>query len=171
MLDVTKLQEKNNLAKELVEKGLASDINEAYNQIEAKNLTGDNDGFLVGNKSVEQMEPEPEKPKVVEVAQNSDSSAELQKLSDKIEKVNNFFMQYMQNNDNNLREVDQRLRQINDMLENIPKEQTLKIEPSKEVPPVEKQETVVEKEPEMDPGEFAVDKIFDNSHGKLDKKA
>jgi len=182
MLDISKLQKKEALAKEMVKLGAAIDLESAYNQIEDNDMVNSHDDFRVMEKKEEpkQVKIEPLNPAQIQssgaVAMPGANDIDIIKRIDEIEKKINdlatFLDKYKTQNDNNLKEVDTTMKNltmtVRDMKTNAriaaseassPKHQEKKDE--------DDYQAVTKPKDDWDTSQFAVDKIFNNSHGQM----
>ncbi|MDI3543969.1 MAG: hypothetical protein PWQ28_250 [Candidatus Woesearchaeota archaeon] len=166
MFDVSKLQGASNLAKELVEKGIAKDFQDALKIIESNNMVKSNEEFKIINNhkdSEEQEEKIQEKEKANENTKSIEDSIAIKKIKEDLAELRDLFERYMTQNDNNLRELDTRLNNLESKIkfnQEVKEEKVKKPEPKKFVTGAGEG---------LNPDDFAVDKIFNNSNGRLEK--
>lgn len=174
MLDVNKLLEQNKLAKELVDKGIAKDLDEANEMIEKNKMINGNDFSDIipsrphGNNSQEKTK-EPQVQSIIDESCCKELKEKIMKLEEKlkhddevISKLINFFNDYKSMNDNNLKEVDKRLKAF----ESNPKEMQ-NVEPRKVQSNFKKDDDNKDNE---NKSKYSVENIFNNSHGRLFSK-
>ena len=189
MFDVSRLQDTSRLAKELVEKGIAKDFEEAVKMIESKNLVKSNDELQTINsnkteefKEEKSAESSNDSDSVSEEAQSKSESSVLdesvKKLEQRISQLQALLERYIAQNDKNLMELDSRLKVVEARLASIksgsaPVQKQLSSSQSdsgKETEPSEAERKHVTGAGEgLNPDDFAVDKIFNNAHGRLEK--
>ena len=180
-MDVFKLQEKNRLAKALVEKGIASDMHDAFNQIEKKGMVKE-----FGDTVAEEMEMEDAVAAVQRQQQSMMERGDLDKHADVLNRLESiegtlsafkeFFGKYKELNDNNLKEVDSRLKEIAkrviEMKSGASTQQTPQSPQQQQTlpKPAPKDDEIKHPQAGLDPNEFSVEKYFNNSNNKLAKK-
>jgi hypothetical protein len=181
MFDVSRLQDTSNLAKELVEKGIAKDFDEALKIIESNNMVKSNEEFKTikdeGAEQTDQKEKsdseqpkqnsmeEKEKMSFKDSKKENNVSTGFEELQDKLSELKNLLENYIEQNDRNLQELDERLKKLESQ-EGEKKEPQQKIPKKKGKKP---QKHVTGAGEGLNPDDFAVDKIFNNSNGRLDK--
>lgn len=192
MLDVSKLQKKGNLAKEMVRLGMATDIETAFHQIEDNAMVNSQDDFNIVDKKPEakpiKIEPLQQSPATQNleggqpmegaiIAQNpNDINILMQKVEQMEKKVNDlasFVDKYKTMNDKNLQEVDTTLKSLTITVRDLKTSARMAAadhEPSsvKEKPKEQEDfQAVTKPKDDWDTSQFAVDKIFNNSHGQM----
>ncbi|MDK2907573.1 MAG: hypothetical protein PWQ87_31 [Candidatus Woesearchaeota archaeon] len=165
MFDVSKLQGASSLAKELVEKGIAKDFQDALKIIESNKMVKSNEEFNIINnhKDSEKEEKVKEKEKVQENTTKIEDSVAIKKIKEDLAELRDLFERYAAQNDNNLRELDTRLKNLESKIkfnQEVKEEKVKKPEPKKFVTGAGEG---------LNPDDFAVDKIFNNSNGRLEK--
>lgn len=147
-MDVDKIREKGRLAKELVQKGLAPDIQDAFQQIESQEMIRTKEGDF----RVSTVTEVPEVEEVVEVDEGQQTlepaKEDIKNLKRQVEHISAIFSRYQEQTDKNLIEIDARLREIKNMLS------------APRAPVEEKEEQVPE---------ISIEEMFSNAHGRLDK--
>jgi len=175
MIDVEKLQKKAVLAKELVAKGMASSIDDAYRQIEKNFMVKESpEHFKVSNDNVN-SDSSTGDTKIAAPKETEEIAAEYALLKRKINtieeslnEITSFVNRYRESNDNNLREIDQNLKKIESQLKNTSPIQM----------PKEEVQTVIKKEEKpvsprggnLNPDDFSVEKYFSNANNKMSQK-
>ena len=213
-MDVSRIQEKSKLARELMQRGIASDFAEACKMIDDRGFVKDSRMSRVQSGDFDPTsekdhtlalarpgEPSPIAALVGEKQKNGGGSAQasstssattaapvqfdtsrLEKIEKQLTEMYDFFKKYSHNNDNNLRELDQRLKDVartvvqsartpSSAREELNAEEvTIDAEPEKQktLAPAKKES----KHPQshLDPKKFSVDTFFSNSNGKMLKK-
>lgn len=133
MVDIKSLQKKMVLAKDMVSKGLAASVDDAYAIIEqggmVKEFQPESEDFFISTARREQEEETKIEETVKmqqETLQRMDNSAALiakvQRLEQQLEKFQEFFKKYQQVNDANLREVDTRLKDMAKRVASMPQQ-------------------------------------------------
>ena len=185
MLDVSKLQKKGNLAKEMVRLGVVENIEDAFQQIENKEFVTSKDDFIISDQyrkekaaqaAAAQKTTEALKP----MEQSPDINARLEKLENSIKNLADFVDKYKNQNDKNMQEVDGHIKALKSTIHNLRTSQTsasssqptLTIEHPSEVPKVKVDDSQVVNRPKsnMNPEDYSVDKIFNNSNNRMTRK-
>ncbi|MFH1316327.1 MAG: hypothetical protein ABII01_02310 [Candidatus Woesearchaeota archaeon] len=195
MLNISKLQKKGYLAKEMLRLGVSEDIQQALKQIEDDNLIKSEDDFYVSESYIT---PEKKAEKAIldekdhEKEQNQKVSNELSErlglLEKKLDLIADFMNKYKAMNDNNLKEVDSRLKGLQTTIQEVkemPKPANVFVEKKEpeeelqgmlEVEQVESPDKInkisefnaVDKpKDKWSSSDFSVEKIFNNSNGRL----
>ncbi len=187
-MDVLRIQEKSKLARELMQRGIATDFEQASRMIDERGMIKDS-----GFSSVERTHAEVQQKKVdagYGVSQNQSASVpgdvHFERIERSINELRDFVMRYAKANDSNLRELDQKLKGLAQSgLQTSAKQRVANTDEvtveEMNVPeqrPQQKQQTlpqdkpVASKHPQstLDPTNFSVDKYFNNAHGKMLQK-
>ena len=105
MIDIGKVQEKNRLAKALVDQKIAASFEDAVRQIEAHGFTA-----VEGEQHLQKKEGDKsEEERKQEVIQNDEVKVlknQLERLSNKFHELSSFIDKYRRLTDNNLKELD-----------------------------------------------------------------
>ncbi|MBW3011809.1 hypothetical protein KY311_01355 [Candidatus Woesearchaeota archaeon] len=164
VIDPSKLQENNRFAKKLVEQRLAANMEDAMNKIssheevkeEELKITPHDDA---GNK---------------EVGKVADSNEKVVELEKKLNRIAEFFNQFKDVVNKNFREVDMRLNELKSKTRVEPvrqKEQPVQQGAAQPQPRPQKKEMAQKADPDnFGEDEFAIEKYFSNSGGKMAKK-
>jgi hypothetical protein len=164
-MDIARIQEKSEMARELIKKGLAQDYEEACNMIDEKGM--------VKNCTVEAGE---RRDQSANFDNDVHSDKRLEEIEKMISQVKDFVVRYTRNNDSNLRELDEKMNQILRKLSSGSSDVGNVEEKKQEtLTPVETQKPVQKTESEHPQGklnqeEFSVEKYFSNSHGRMVNK-
>jgi hypothetical protein len=177
-MDVTKIQEKSLLARELLQKGLASDYEEACRMIDDKGMVRDTrvpDG-PTPRKAYEAAAEAREAP----VSEGSTTTRG--DLDKSLAQLKDFVIRYTKNNDRNLRELDEKMNQILNKLNQgvqapLPVQKEIEVTqaaaplPAVSTPqPAQQKEEHPHPQGHLNPNDFSVEKYFSNSGGKMVKK-
>ncbi len=186
-MDMAKVQEKNRLAKLLVEQRLAASFDDAVKQIESSGFvetTGEQQEYadlMLKNQGDRSSESQSH-PQDAASEQSNDVHKALRKieyLTKQLQELSNFVQQYKEKNDNNLRELERQISaaQRSAHTGGVPQSPEQRIA-SQHQQPAQSSEpqpsTAGEKHPQKeimnDSSQFAVENIFSNAHNKMSKK-
>ena len=171
MLDISKLQKKENLAKEMIKLGVAGDIQNAFQQIEDNKLVNANDDF-----NISEIPKKPETAVQASQPVSDDLSQRLEKIEQKIKALAEFVDKYREQNDKNLKEVDTHIKGIHSKINDIrtrpveQKKDEVKIEPAAAPAQKEEMQAVTKPKEGWDTSQFAVENVFNNSGNRLTRK-
>ncbi|MBD3259794.1 hypothetical protein GF371_04165 [Candidatus Woesearchaeota archaeon] len=180
-MDVSKIREKGDLAKSLVQRGIAANLQDAYKMIEAKgmiktNSTSDSDH----QKAMEEIKVDEEIEQIA--GSNNGILKRVEQLEHMLAQFKEFFNKYKNNNDNNLKELDSGIKMLMRKIDsgaatNVQKRETRQ-EPQQQRSQHPEQSQEQKQKPQnqaqtpgsnLDPSQFSVEKIFNNSHGRMNK--
>jgi len=179
-MDVNKIQEKSVLARELINKGVVADYEAACQMIDEKGL--------VKNSSVPNYGSAMPQQNMNNERNEHGDNRRLADLEKSLAQIKDFIMRYTKNNDSNLREIDEKMNRILQFQSKT--SQNSIIEESEEIiveenktpekintvaQPIQQQLPTQAKKSNhpqghLNPNDFAVEKYFNNSHGKLKGK-
>ncbi|MBW2987542.1 hypothetical protein KY336_03245 [Candidatus Woesearchaeota archaeon] len=183
-MDVSKIREKGEMAKNLVARGIAANMEEAHKMIDSKGMV----------RTDMQLQPEQEKAmEEIKVDEQVDQIANgnngilkrVEQLEQMLQQFKEFFNKYKNNNDNNLKELDSSIKMMMRKLErgavtNAPQQsQPAEQQTQQQEQPAQQQPAQQEKPQSntqaqapgtnLDQSQFSVEKIFNNSNGRMMK--
>jgi hypothetical protein len=180
-MDVSKIREKGEMAKNLVARGIAANMEEAHNMIDSRGMV----------RTDVQLRPEQEKAmeeikvddQVEQIANgNNGILKRVEQLEQMLNQFKEFFNKYKNNNDNNLKELDSSIKMMMRSLEsgavtNVPQQAEQPVQqPAEQQTQQPAQEQPAQQQQAQAPGtnldqsQFSVEKIFNNSNGRMTKK-
>jgi hypothetical protein len=181
-MDVSKIREKGEMAKNLVARGIAANMEEAHKMIDSKSMVRTDVNLRPEQKKA--MEEIKVDDQVEQIANgNNGILKRVEQLEQMLNQFKEFFNKYKNNNDNNLKELDSSIKMMMRRLEsgavtNAPQQATQPAEQQEQ--PVQQQPAQQEKpqsttQPQapgtnLDQSQFSVEKIFNNSNGRMMKK-
>jgi hypothetical protein len=181
-MDVSKIREKGEMAKNLVARGIAANMEEAHKMIDSKSMVRTDVNLRPEQKKA--MEEIKVDDQVEQIANgNNGILKRVEQLEQMLNQFKEFFNKYKNNNDNNLKELDSSIKMMMRRLEsgavtNAPQQATQSAEQQEQ--PVQQQPAQQEKpqsttQPQapgtnLDQSQFSVEKIFNNSNGRMMKK-
>ncbi|MDK2850100.1 MAG: hypothetical protein PWP03_532 [Candidatus Woesearchaeota archaeon] len=191
MLDFEKIQKKANLAKELVNKGIASDLEEAYEMIENGGLVNSseddskffentriNKGKLTESISKADTDEKTNAPPK-ETKKTSDLSYKVEVLNERLMRLQervSTLSKHLENLqsyfDTNLQAIETRLKQLEQGFNNnvervsVEEDNTKQEKEKQEEKPKQKQPEKPKEEPKIDPN-ISIENIFNNSNNRL----
>ena len=191
-MDVLRVQEKSKLARELIQRGIATDFEQASRMIDERGMIKES-----GFRAVERTHAEVQQKKAeagygqISPSSSSQSSVStdvrLERIERGLNELRDFVMRYAKANDSNLKELDHKLRGIvQSSVQTAPKatpvtsvdEVTVEEVTMPDQRPQQKQQTLPQEksyssrhpQSSLDPSNFSVDKYFNNAHGKMLQK-
>ena len=163
MFDVEKITKASKLAKELVEKGLAKDINEALEMAQGMSNFKD-EGDVLHSQKVEETEKQGE----------SELKNHIERLKQRVNKMELFINDYTSKNEENIKSINAHLERIFNAVEHLKKapcSEKKSEQPEQKIPEQSKEKDELPQKPknrdEIDKNIYDVNKIFDNSHSRL----
>lgn len=163
MFDVEKITKASKLAKELVEKGLAKDINEALEMAQGMSNFKDEDNILHSQK-IEETEKQGE----------NELKNHIERLKQRINKMELFVNDYTSKNEENIKNINAHLERMFNALEHLkkaPYSEKKSEQPEQKTSEQSKEKDEFPQKPknrdEIDKNIYDVNKIFDNSHSRL----
>lgn len=163
MLNVERITKVSQLAKELVEKGLAKDINEALEMAQGMSNFKDEDNILHSQK-IEETEKQGE----------DELKNHIERLKQRINKMELFINDYTSKNEKNIENINAHLERMSNDIEHLKKAPYSKKksdQPEQETPEQSKEKDETPQKPkkrdEIDKNIYDVNKIFDNSNSRL----
>lgn len=167
-MDVSKIKEKGEMAKNLVARGIAVDMHEAHKMIDSKGMVKtDADLRPEQEKAMEEIKVDEQ---VEQIANgNNGILKRVEQLEQMLGQFKEFFNRYKNNNDNNLKELDGSIKM---MMRKLESGAVTNAAQQQEQQPAKPQSTT---QPQaagtnLDPSQFSVEKIFSNSNGRMMKK-
>ena len=165
MFDVEKITKASNLAKELVEKGLAKDINEALEMVQGmSNFRDEGDGDVMHSQKIQETEKQVE----------SELKNNIERLKQRVNKMELFVNDYTSKNEENIKSINAHLERIFNAVEHLKKapcSEKKSEQPEQKIPEQSKEKDELPQKPknrdEIDKNIYDVNKIFDNSHSRL----
>ncbi|MCK4670719.1 MAG: hypothetical protein KAT43_05960 [Nanoarchaeota archaeon] len=196
VLNIEKLKEKNKLAKSLVERGLATNFEEATEKIDNGGLVHNVGDLRIGNTPLENLkkrafsqvrenETREVQKEQVELQREEAAQAEAAdpKVMERLEKIEKylkdfkaFFDKYRAMNDNNLKELVSHIKSLRgDISKAAPKQEQQTLTGSQQHPrqPELRRKAGAEEgtaRAAFDTSEYSVEKVFSNANGRLQKK-
>jgi len=190
-LDVSKIQEKSKLARDLIQQGIAADFSDACKMIDERGMVKIS-GMSVVEENARMIHnvhsPKKDNKSNDNLSENAGvkpvESPHLDLRLDKIEKsfseLRDLFMSYAKNNDGNLRELDQKLNDVVKHITQSPRSSRIDDIDAQEVSIAqdEVQETLPKKperndskhpQSHLNPKDFSVMKYFNNAHSRMKK--
>jgi len=170
MFDVEQLTKATNLAKEMVNKGLAKDMEEAMEKVSSISKYKENNIILEKTKKDKETSESP-----------SDSSLnEYERLKRRIDSIEYFLNDHVKKVNDFIENIKIQIEKLQNKVNSLMKEEnniTIK-EEKQEEQEERKQESVtkdsspvkIQKREEVDPSIYDIKKIFDNSNNKLMKR-
>ena len=169
MFDVSRLQDATKLAKDLVDRGIAKNYEEAHKMIEEQNMVR-----TEGEVSVVAGEAKKKECECECSHGNCDCDEEKKALLSKVDALeknlktlSDFLSKYSEQNDKNMQEVDERLKRI-EQGQNLKPEIQKKIQSKSQGRPGDK--PISGNGEGLNPNDFSVEKFFNNAHGKMERK-
>ena len=163
MFDVEKITKASKLAKELVEKGLAKDINEALEMAQGMSNFKDEDNVLHSQK-IEETEKQEE----------NELKNHIERLKQRINKMELFINDYTSKNEENIKNINAHLERMSNAVEHLkkaPYSEKKSDQSVQKTPEQSKEKDEFPQKPknrdEIDKNIYDVNKIFDNSHSRL----
>ena len=163
MFDVEKITKASKLAKELVEKGLAKDINEALEMAQGMSNFKDEDNVLHSQK-IEETEKQEE----------NELKNHIERLKQRINKMELFINGYTSKNEENIKNINAHLERMSNAVEHLkkaPYSEKKSDQSVQKTPEQSKEKDEFPQKPknrdEIDKNIYDVNKIFDNSHSRL----
>ena len=163
MFDVEKITKASKLAKELVEKGLAKDINEALEMAQGMSNFKD-EGDVLHSQKVEETEKQGE----------SELKNHIERLKQRVNKMELFINDYTSKNEENIKNINAHLERIFNAVEYLKEahySEKKSEQPEQKIPEQSKEKDEFPQKPknrdEIDKNIYDVNKIFDNSHSRL----
>ncbi|MBW3013111.1 hypothetical protein KY340_02790 [Candidatus Woesearchaeota archaeon] len=175
-MDVSKIREKGELAKALVQRGIAADMHEAHEMINSKGMV--KTGFNPDDQQQKVMDEIKVDEQVEQIAGgNNGILKRVEQLEQMLQQFRDFFNKYKTSNDSNLKELDSNIRM---MMRKLEKGAVSNVQPVSEPAKQEQQQEQQQeqKRPQgdtkpqapamnLDPSKFSVENIFNNSHGRM----
>ena len=185
VLNVERLTQKADLAKSLVEKGLAANMEEAMAKIDQEQLMRTD-----GDENIMSVKTDSETQKTeISGDEISQLKNHIERLKNKTEAIDGFMRKYAANNDKNLKELCGEMEKLHNRvisIRNTMSEEGVEIEKEtlktlEDKPKDEKNEEKPKKEEkegcdkppsrdDIDPDVYNINKIFSNSNNKMMKK-
>ena len=190
MLDIEKLKRKGELAKEMVNKGTATDIEDALAQIEDNNLVTSFDDFKVSGRSAsveekieelsnnentesenkqETSDAEPDE-KLNSIITDPDLVRKIDKLEKSVNELTEFILEFQKKTNGNLRELDKKIVEVKEQKPAQKSEKSEQVQLNKTETINEDSEKTENKTQEEEKDyNVSVESIFSNSHGRMEK--
>lgn len=163
MLNVERITKVSQLAKELVEKRLAKDINEALEMAQGMSNFKDEDNILHSQK-IEETEKQGE----------NELKKHIESLKQRINKMEFFINDYTSKNEKNIENINAHLERMSNDIEHLkkaPYSEKKSDQPEQKTPEQSKEKDEAPQKPkkrdEIDKNIYDVNKIFDNSNSRL----
>lgn len=169
MFDVSRLQDATKLAKDLVDRGIAKNYEEAHKMIEEQNMVRSEGEVSVvageAKKSETKYENNHERCNCDE--ENKALLLKIESLEQNLKTFSDFLTKYTEQNDKNMQEVDERLKRI-EQGQNLKPELQKRIKSTPKERPADR--PISGNGEGLNPDDFSVQKFFNNAHGKMEKK-
>jgi len=168
MFDVSRLQDATKLAKDLVDRGIAKNYEEAHKMIEEQNMVRtEGEVSVVSGETKPNKEAEPAKGKCNCEEENKALLSKIDGLEKNLKAMSDFLSKYSEQNDKNMQEVDERLKRL-EQGKNLKPEIQKKIQSQSQERPADR--PISGNGEGLNPNDFSVEKFFNNAHGKMEKK-
>ncbi|HOI18291.1 MAG TPA: hypothetical protein PLX15_00300 [Candidatus Woesearchaeota archaeon] len=168
MFDVSRLQDATKLAKDLVDRGIAKNYEEAHKMIEEQNMvkTEGEVSVVCGETKKKEQECNCNHKECSCDGDNKEVLNKIESLEKTLKTFSDFLTKYAEQNDKNMQEVDERLKRL-EQNQSLKPEIQKKIQASNQRPA---DKPISGNGEGLNPNDFSVEKFFNNAHGKMEKK-
>lgn len=175
MINIEKLKEKGALAKEMVQKGMAEDIEDALSKIESENLVRSVDDFKVGKEKPKDIEiseaeqnPKEDKPSFQAVVTDPEVIERIKKLETSLNDLTEFILEFQKKTNDNLVELDNKIDKVKGLVCSCKSDSAPVPSVEKAVESSKKTEEVCKEEPKE--YDVSIENIFSNANNKMQKR-